>query len=87
MLLQADWRRPENPDEATKKYYAEGILPYERIKRLMNKPESGKYPMPTGALGVVNDYGPREKVKPGNKRDMENQMVDNLQWDMPEPQV
>lgn len=43
--------------------------------------------MPTGKNGVVNDYGPRQKVKPGDKRNTGNQVVDNLQWDMPEPQV
>ncbi|HCL5282478.1 TPA: DUF4150 domain-containing protein [Salmonella enterica] len=86
LLLQADWRRPENPDVRVRDYYAEGILP-DFIKKKMNKPETGEKPMPTGNNGVVNDYGPRQKVKPGNKRNMENQMVDNLQWDMPEPQV
>ena len=43
--------------------------------------------MPTGESGVVNDYGPRQRVKPGSKRDTENEMVEVLQWDMPKPQV
>ncbi|MCO5783374.1 hypothetical protein LOD26_18910 [Citrobacter sp. BR102] len=86
MLLQADWRRPGNPDGDTKEYYAKGILP-RAIKPMMNKPETGEKPMPTGKNGVVNDYGPRQKVKPGDKRNTGNQVVDNLQWDMPEPQV
>ncbi|QPJ99863.1 DUF4150 domain-containing protein [Enterobacter mori] len=86
LLLQADWRRPENSDDSTRKYYAEGILPKE-FKDMMNKPETGEKPMPTGENGVVNNYGPRQRVKPGNKQDTENQMEDVLQWDMPRPQV
>lgn len=86
LLLQADWRRPGNPEPKIKKYYQEGILPDE-FKKLMNKPETGEKPMPTGESGVVNDYGPRQRVKPGNKRDTENEMVEVLQWDMPKPQV
>ncbi|KKY75871.1 T6SS effector phospholipase Tle3 domain-containing protein [Klebsiella michiganensis] len=86
LLLQADWRRPGNPEPKIKKYYQEGILPHE-FKKLMNKPETGEKPMPTGESGVVNDYGPRQRVKPGSKRDTENEMVEVLQWDMPKPQV
>lgn len=86
LLLQADWRRPGNPEPNIKKYYQEGILPDE-FKKLMNKPETGEKPMPTGESGVVNDYGPRQRVKPGSKRDTENEMVEVLQWDMPKPQV
>ncbi|ENT3187370.1 DUF3274 domain-containing protein [Salmonella enterica] len=86
LLYLADWRRPENSDDDTKRYYTEGILPKE-FKGMMNKPETGKKPMPTGENGVVNNYGPRQRVKPGSKRDTENQMEDVLQWDMPKPQV
>ncbi|WP_345769037.1 hypothetical protein [Citrobacter amalonaticus] len=84
LLMRADWSRPNNPDAGTSKYYAQGMLP-DLIKKMMNKPETGEKPMPTGENGVVNDYGPRQKVKPGSKRDTENQVVDILQWDMPEP--
>lgn len=86
LLLQADWRRPGNPEPKIKKYYEEGILP-DDFKKMMNKPEYGDKPMPTGEFGVVNDYGPRQRVQPGTKRDIENTMVDVLQWDMPEPLV
>ncbi|EAO2688010.1 DUF4150 domain-containing protein [Salmonella enterica] len=84
LLLRADWRRPNNPDAEAREYYASGILP-KGIKPMMNKPETGEKPMPTGENGVVNDYGSRQKVKPGSKRDTENQVGDILQWDMPEP--
>lgn len=84
LLLRADWRRPGNPIETERKYYQEGILPPD-FKPMMNKPETGEKPMPTGEFGVVNDYGPRQRVQPGTKRDMENKMVDVLQWDMPKP--
>ncbi|KGT94780.1 hypothetical protein NG99_07035 [Erwinia typographi] len=86
LLLQADWRRPGNPEPKIKKYYQEGILPPD-FKPLMNKPETGEKPMPTSEFGVVNDYGPRQRVQPGTKRDMENKMVDVLQWEMPKPLV
>ena len=86
LLLRADWRRPENPIETEWKYYQEGILP-DALKKMMNKPEFGENPMPTGEFGVVNDYGPRQRVQPGTKRDMENKLVDVLQWDMPKPLV
>lgn len=86
LLLQADWRRPGNPEPEIQKYYQEGILPKE-IKELMNKPETGEKPMPTGEFGVVNVYGPRQRVKPGTKRDSENTMEDVLQWELPKPQV
>ncbi|WMY74047.1 DUF4150 domain-containing protein [Buttiauxella selenatireducens] len=86
LLLQADWRRPDNPIEGVKTYYQEGILPFGRIKQFMNKPERPNG-MPLGHFGVVNDYGSRQKVIPGNKRDTENQTAGILQWDMPKPQV
>lgn len=86
LLLRADWRRPENPIEAERKYYQEGKLP-DAFKKLMNKPETGKKPMPTGEFGVVNDYGSRQRVQPGTKRDIENKIVDVLQWDMPKPLI
>lgn len=86
LLLRADWRRPGNPIAEERAYYEEGILPFEHIKQFMNKPERSKG-MPLGELGVVNDYGPRQQFKPGNKRNMENQLVDIPQWDMPKPQV
>lgn len=87
LLLQADWRRGDlNPDEDVRNYYQKGMLPDE-FRKKMNKPEFGDKPMPTGEFGVLNDYAPRQKVKPGTKRDMENTLVDILQWDMPEPQV
>ncbi|WP_353613186.1 hypothetical protein [Mangrovibacter phragmitis] len=44
----------------------------------MNKPETGEQPMPTDEPGVVNDYGPRQRVQPGTKRDFGNQLVDAL---------
>ncbi|MNC36277.1 hypothetical protein D3C75_847910 [compost metagenome] len=86
LLLRADWRKPVNPIETERKYYQEGILP-DGFKKLMNKPETGEKPMPTGELGVVNDYGSRQRLQPGTKRDIENTLVDVLQWDMPEPLV
>ena len=86
LLLRADWRRPGNPIETERKYYQEGILP-GALKKMMNKPEFGENPMPTGEFGVVNDYGPRQRIQPGTKRDMENKLVDILQWDMPKPLV
>ena len=86
LLLQADWRRPENPDPKAKQYYQYGFLPEEDFKPLMNKPER-PHGMPLGDSGVVNDYGPRQRVEMGDKRDTENHTVDILQWDMPEPLV
>lgn len=86
LLMQADWRRPGNPDEDAKRYYYDGFLA-KRIKELMNKPEAGEKPMPTGEFGVVNDYGPRQRVQSGTKRDIENQVVNVMQWDMPKPLV
>lgn len=62
----------QNSDDDTKGYYTEGILPVQ-FKKMMNKPETGEKPMPTGENGVVNNYGPRQQVKPGNKQDTENQ--------------
>lgn len=79
LLLQADWRRPENPDSGTKQYYMDGILP-EGIKLMMNKPESGKKPMPTGKDGVLNDYGPRKQTDWRN-----GEQVPVEQWVSPEP--
>ncbi|KEY56975.1 DUF3274 domain-containing protein [Serratia sp. DD3] len=87
LLLQADWRRGDlNPLEKVKIYYKKGILPPE-FKQLMNKPEL-PHGIPTDKeFGVVNDYGPRQRVKPGSKQDSENQMVDVVQWEPPKPLV
>ncbi|POP47737.1 hypothetical protein CHU32_00920 [Superficieibacter electus] len=79
LLLLADWRRPDNPDVDTKAYYANGILPAS-FKKMMNKPEVGKQPMPTGKDGVVNDYGPRRKIDWRN-----GNLLAVTQWDQPEP--
>ncbi len=86
LLLRADWRRESNPIAKERKYYQDGIIPPDDFKAFMNKPER-EHGMPLGEFGVVNDYGPRQMVKPGNQRDMENETVEILQWDMPKPQV
>ncbi|MNC50880.1 hypothetical protein D3C75_1001470 [compost metagenome] len=86
LLLQADWRRSNNPEPKVKKYYEEGALPYEEIKYFMNKPEHHKG-MPLGDYGVYNDYGPREAPKIKEKRSTENTTNEILQWDMPDPQI
>lgn len=85
LLLQADWRRPDNPEPKVKQYYEEGILPEDDFKPLMNKPEK-EHGIPLGELGVDNDYGSREAIDIGNKRDTENNTKPILQWDMPDPQ-
>lgn len=85
LLLRADWRRPESPMVEEKKYYQDGILP-PTFKPFMNKPER-PYAMPLGDSGVVNDYGSRQMIKPGNKREMEHKTVDILQWDLPNPHI
>ncbi|EOF5101235.1 DUF3274 domain-containing protein [Salmonella enterica] len=79
LLLQADWRRPDNPDGDTKAYYTRGLLPVN-FKKMMNKPETGKQPMPTGEYGVINDYGPREIVDLRTDR-----RSPVMQWEQPEP--
>lgn len=84
LLLQADWRRPGNPDEYTRNYYQTGILNEERIKRFMNKPEREKG-MPTGEQGVFNDYGSR--IRPVGLSPYGVGYDDIPQWDMPEPLV
>lgn len=85
LLLRADWRRPGNPMIEERKYYQDGVLP-PTFKPFMNKPERPGA-MPLKDSGVLNDYGPRQVVKPGNQRDMENETVEILQWNMPKPQV
>ena len=84
LLLQADWRRPENPDEYTRNYYQTGILNDERIKQFMNKPER-ENGMPTGEQGVFNDYGSR--IRPVGISPYGVGYDDIPQWDMPEPLV
>ncbi|EPM0025139.1 T6SS effector phospholipase Tle3 domain-containing protein [Citrobacter farmeri] len=79
LLLQADWRWPDNPDTYTRRYYSEGKLP-EEFKKMMNKPETGEKPMPTGENGVVNDYGPRRETDWRN-----GEWVSVTQWVQPDP--
>lgn len=86
LLLQADWRRPVNPDPKVKEYYQTGNLPLD-FKQLMNKPEHVNGMPIDDSFGVVNDFGPRQRVNPGSKRDVENQVVSVHQWDFPKPQV
>ncbi|MEB4673278.1 DUF4150 domain-containing protein [Enterobacteriaceae bacterium G50] len=91
LLLQADWRRSKNPDSRVKMYYQDGILP-EDFKPFMNKPERPKA-MPTGELGVVNDYAPIIRTKypfrvPYGQPNIDISKVEmetELQWPMPEP--
>jgi len=85
LLLKADWRRPGNPEPKIKKYYGDGMFPPE-FKPFMNKPER-PHGMPLGDYGVVNDYGARQTIRPGNQRDMENTTADIPQWDIPKAQV
>lgn len=96
LLLQADWRRPGNPDADTCKYYAEGILP-KGFKKMMNRPERGEKPMPTGDYGVLNDYAGNVRVKgnaavysAGKLHDINVSKMaytEGLQWPMPDPEV
>lgn len=95
LLLQADWRRGDlNPDEDVKNYYIKGILPPE-FKKMMNKPEHGDKPMPTGEFGVLNDYAPVVTVKdpfsvPYGMKNIDISKIEfteDLQWPMPEPKV
>lgn len=85
LLLRADWRREENPIADERKYYQDGILPFEHMKKFMNKPEIPKG-IPLGDAGVDNDYGPREVPKIKDKHSTENTTNEILQWDMPEAQ-
>lgn len=91
LLLRADWRRGDlNPLPQVREYYSSGKLP-EDFKKMMNKPETGDKPMPTGESGVINDYGPRTRKEQTGMRDINGQMetreIAVIQWDMPKPQV
>lgn len=59
LLHRADWRDPLNGFGPAKDYYRNGQLPQDDTKLFMNKPDDI---LPTGEFGVVNDYGPREKI-------------------------
>lgn len=83
LLLKADWRRQNSPDESTMDYFQKGQLP-DNFKIFMNKPELD-HGIPLGELGVDNDYGPRKGVVPGDKRSIGNKAKIILQWDMPAP--
>ncbi|MFA9597489.1 hypothetical protein [Citrobacter telavivensis] len=52
----------------------------DEFKKMMNKPETGEKPMPTGENGVVNDYGPRTEIDWRNGK-----WVPVTQWDQPDP--
>lgn len=92
LLLQADWRRAENPDSDVRQYYQDGILP-SGFKPFMNKPER-QHAMPTGDLGVVNDYGGITQIKdpfsvPYGQPNIDISKIEtetDLQWPMPEPE-
>ncbi|MFD3249867.1 hypothetical protein ACFPL2_24375, partial [Rahnella aquatilis] len=79
LLLKADWRREMNPDPNVKAYYRDGLLPFDDIKQFMNHPELPKG-MPLGELGVMNDYGAREKPNV-----LGTGTTNVLQWEMPKP--
>ncbi|MBF7955843.1 DUF3274 domain-containing protein [Rahnella victoriana] len=79
LLLKADWRREMNPDPNVKAYYRDGLLPFDDIKKFMNHPELPKG-MPLGELGVMNDYGAREKPNV-----LGTGTTNVLQWEMPKP--
>lgn len=91
LLLQADWRRVENPVYAVQRYYQDGILP-DDFKPFMNKPERPNG-MPTGEF-VVNDYDAITRIKdpfsvPYGQPNIDISKIEtetDLQWPMPEPQ-
>lgn len=78
---RADWRHEFNPNSETKAYYKTGKLNQEETKKFMNRPDDV---LPTGEFGVVNDYGPKTRVKPARYPEVHNKEVEVHQWNMPE---
>jgi len=78
LLQDADWRRSYDTD--TYGYYKSGKLPFENTKKFMNKPD--KF-LSAGDFGVINDYGPRTRVKPARYPEIHNTDEPVYQWSMP----
>ena len=88
LLHRADWRDPLNGFRDARDYYRTGKLSEPRTKFFMNRPNDI---LPTGEFGIVNDYGPREKLYVRNRIEIEmglfpygsTGMVKINQWNRP----
>lgn len=80
LLHRADWRDPLNKNQQATEYYRSGKLPVISTKFFMNKPDDV---LPTGNFGVSNEYQNATTVKPSRDLSAGNQVIKNLQWDMP----
>lgn len=77
LLHRADWRDPQNGNSAAKEYYRSGKLPLDETKRYMNKPAEV---LPEN---VINQFNHATEFKPSRDLSVGNQVITNLQWDMP----
>ncbi|WP_325802684.1 DUF3274 domain-containing protein [Enterobacter hormaechei] len=82
LLHRADWRDPQNGYEPALEYYRSGKLPETQTKFYMNWPDEV---LPKGDYGVKNHFNISTTIKPSRDLTAGNQVMTNLQWDMPKP--
>lgn len=82
LLHRADWRDPQNGYEPALEYYRSGKLPETQTKFYMNWPDEV---LPKGDYGVKNHFNNSTTIKPSRDLTAGNQVMTNLQWDMPKP--
>ncbi|HDS6853856.1 MULTISPECIES: DUF3274 domain-containing protein [unclassified Enterobacter] len=82
LLHRADWRDPQNSYQPATEYHRSGKLPETQTKFYMNKPDEV---LPKGEYGVKNQFNHATTIKPSGDVAKGNQVVANLQWDMPKP--